>query len=364
MKFSFRDVQIDGLLVVLPQRESRFDDEIPNYNFPVPNSQKLKQVIGIDRHRVVDPETCASDLAVHGLQYLLDRRLLQADRIDGLVLVTETPDYFMPPTSNVIQGKLGLRPDVWCLDMNQGCAGFVVGLIQAFLMLQQPTVREVVLVNADTLTRTCSPHDRNAYPLLGDAASVAVLRRSERPSLVPANLKMDGTQHQAIMIPAGGFRIPKSAATAIEHTSEDGNSRSQEHYHMDGIAVLQFVMTQIPPLIDELLADAGRTKESIDWYMFHQPNRFMLQKLADKLQVPRNRVPSDIVEKYGNASSVTVPTAIVHTLGSRLVQERFSMCLCGFGVGLTWSSMLLDVGPLAFCEMIEYPTPQREPACG
>lgn len=364
MKFCFRDVELGGLLVVVPENESRFDDEIPNYNFPVHNSQKLKQVIGIDRHRVVDAETCASDLALHGLRHLLDRGHLRADRIDGLVLVTETPDYFMPPTSNVIQGKLGLRSDVWCLDLNQGCAGFVVGLIQAFLMLQQPSVQEVVLVNADTLTRTCSPHDRNAYPLMGDAASVAVLRRSQQPCTVPANLKMDGTQHAAIMIPAGGFRIPKSAGTAVEHSSEDGNSRSQEHYHMDGIAVLNFVMNQIPPLIDELLADAGRSKDSIDWYMFHQPNRFILQKLADKLKIPRDRVPADIVENYGNASSVTVPTAIVHTLGERLTHNRFRMCLCGFGVGLTWSSMLLDVGPLAFCEMIEYPTPQREPACG
>ena len=108
-------------------------------------------------------------------------------------------------------------------------------------------------------------------------------------------------------------------------------------------------------MVDELLDSAGREKEEVDWFMFHQPNRFMLEKLADKMGVPREKMPNDIVENYGNASSVTVPTAIVHTLSNQLLDQSHLMCLCGFGVGLTWSSVLLNVGPLQFSEMIEYP---------
>ena len=355
MNFTFRDVHVRGLLVVVPENESRFDDEIENYNFAPANSKKMKRVIGIDRHRVVSEDTCASDLAIYGLRHLLDRGLLQADEIDAIIFVTETPDYFMPPTSNVIQGKLGLGSDVWCIDMNQGCAGFTVGLIQGFMMLAQDPIRRVVLINADTLTRTCSRHDRNAFPIIGDAASVAVLEMSDTTGTVHANLRMDGTKHEAIMIPAGGFRHPKTEKTSQLVESDDGNSRSLEHYHMDGIAVLNFVQTNVPPLVDELLDSAGREKEEVDWFMFHQPNRFMLEKLADKMGVPREKMPNDIVENYGNASSVTVPTAIVHTLGNQLLDQSHLMCLCGFGVGLTWSSVLLNVGPLQFSEMIEYP---------
>ena len=358
MNFTFRNMRIGGLLVVVPENESRYADELDNYNFPVANSQKLQNVIGIDRHRLVTEGTCASDLALFGLRHLIDRGDLQPDEIDGLILVTETPDYFMPPTSSVIQGKLGLSQDMWCLDLNQGCAGFAVGLIQAFMMLQQESIQRVVLVNADTLTRTCSPQDRNAYPLLGDAASVAILEPSTDSQIIHANLQMDGTQHEKIMIPAGGFRLPSTPETAQVELASDGNYRGQEHYHMDGIAVLNFVQNQIPPLIDNLLSAAATSLDEVDWFMFHQPNRFMLEKLADKLGVPRKKLPNDVVEHYGNASSVTIPTAITHTLGADLTENTYTMCLCGFGVGLTCSSLLLQVGGLRFCEMINYPSSQ------
>ncbi|MAV35863.1 MAG: 3-oxoacyl-ACP synthase [Planctomycetaceae bacterium] len=358
MNFTFRNMRISGLLVVVPENESRYDDELDNYNFPVANSRKLKNVIGIDRHRLVSGDTCASDLALFGLRHLIDRGDLLPDEIDGLILVTETPDYFMPPTSNVIQGKLGLAENVWCMDINQGCAGFAVGLIQGFMMLQQEAINRVVLVNADTLTRTCSPRDRNAFPLLGDAASIAILEPSPTPQTIHANLQMDGTQHEKIMIPAGGFRLPRTPATANVELASDGNYRGQDHYHMDGIAVLNFVQHQIPPLIEALLSAAKTLKEDVDWFMFHQPNRFMLEKLADKLGVPRDKLPNDIVEHYGNASSVTVPTAIAHTLGTGLTENTYTMCLCGFGVGLTCSSLLLTMGPLQFCELIDFPSSQ------
>ena len=353
MKFVFQDVALQGLLVVVPEHESRFEDEMENYDFPIKNSQKLQRVMGFDRHRVVKSDTCASDLAYHGLQTLIQRGQLRPEEIDGLVFVSETPDYFMPPTSNVLQGKLQLDEDTWCIDINQGCAGFVVGLMQCFMMLQQEGVEQVVLINADTLTRTCSPQDRNAYPLMGDAASIALVTRADRGP-VHAHLKMDGTQHQAIMIPAGGFRLSKTADTAKPVKTDDNNVRSLDDYHMDGIAVFNFAQTRIPPLIDELLASAGTTKEAVDWYMFHQPNRFMLEKLADQMGVPRDKMPNQVVERYGNNSSATVPTAMVDTLASRLTTEPFTMCLCGFGVGLTWAAMLLEVGPLAFCEMIDF----------
>ena len=335
MNFVFRHKRISGLQVVVPENESHYDDEIEHFNFPPANSKKLKRVLGFDRHRVVTAGTCASDLAVHGMQNLFDRGLLNASEIDALILVTETPDYFMPPTSNVIQGKLGLGTDLWCIDINQGCAGFVVGLIQGFMMLEQSCIRKVVLINADTLTRTCSPRDRNAWPILGDAASITILESSDDAGPVFANLRMDGSQHEAIMIPAGGFRIPHSDRTSAQCEADDGNIRSLENYHMDGIAVLNFVQTSIPPLVDELLEQAGKTKDDVDWFMFHQPNRFMLEKLADRMDVPREKMPNHIVENFGNASSVTVPTAIVHTVGDQLIQNRYTMCLCGFGVGLT-----------------------------
>jgi 3-oxoacyl-[acyl-carrier-protein] synthase-3 len=123
---------------------------------------------------------------------------------------------------------------------------------------------------------------------------------------------------------------------------------------MDGTAVFNFVQHEVPPMIEDVLAFAGCSRESIDYYLFHQPNKFMLQKLANAIKVPLERVPSNIVEHFGNASGVTVPTNIAFNLGAKLLDTAYQVCLAGFGVGLTWSSMILKLGDLDFCRMIDY----------
>lgn len=355
MKLRWQGRAITGLLAVVPENESAFLDEMENFNFPKARSLKLKEVMGYDRHRLVQPGVCVSDLAVFALQRLFDSGRLAPQDIDALILVTQSPDHLMPPTSSIIQGRLGLSQDLFCLDINQGCAGFIVGLMQACMMLEQPAIRKVVLVNADVLSRRTSPKDRNSYPLIGDGASVTIIERSAEAGEICANLKMDGTRNEALMIPAGGMRIPSSPETAVLEDIGDNNFRARDHLRMDGSAVFNFVQVEVPPLVEQLLADAQVDKAAIDWFFFHQPNRFMLQKLADKLQVPYAKMPSNIVEHFGNGSGVTIPLAIAYNLGARLQAERFQVCLAGFGVGLTWGSMLMKLGPLQFCELIDFP---------
>jgi 3-oxoacyl-[acyl-carrier-protein] synthase III len=273
-----------------------------------------------------------------------------------LVLVTMCPDHFMPPTTSIIQGRLGLKQDILCLDINQGCAGFVLGLIQSFMLLEQESIRKVVLINADVLSRRTSPKDRNSFPLVGDAASFTILERGADDFTIHASLKMDGSRCEALMIPAGGFRLPSSPETAVLEDVGDHNLRAKDHLRMDGSAVFNFVQVEVPPLIESLLARAGVSKESVDYFLCHQPNRFMLQKLADKMKVPHAKMPSNVVERFGNSSGVTIPVAITFNLRDALLQREFTVCLAGFGVGLTWSAMLLRLGKLAFCEMMDYPS--------
>jgi 3-oxoacyl-[acyl-carrier-protein] synthase III len=360
MNFTFRGKRLSGLLTVVPANETSFLEEMKNFNFPVGRSLKLKEVMGYDKHRLVEAGVCVSDLAVHGLQHLFARGLLDPREIDALILVTQSPDHLMPPTSSIIQGRLALKQDMFCLDINQGCAGFVVGLIQAFLLLEQPAVGKVILINADVLSRKTSPRDRNSYPLIGDAASIAVIERGDLDSTIHANLKMDGTRNEALMIPAGGMRMPSTAVTAAMEDVGDNNLRAKDHLRMDGSAVFNFVQTEVPPMIHELLAAANSKVDAVDWFLFHQPNRFMLQKLAEKMQVSPAKMPSNIVERFGNSSGVTTPMAIVTNLSERLSAERFRVCLAGFGVGLTWGSMLLSLGPLGFCESKDFPNAINE----
>ncbi len=252
MNFTFSHRKITGLLAIVPSNERTFVDEMANFNFPLARSLKLKQVMGYDRHRIVDGPVCVSDLACFGLQHLFDKGLLDRDGFDALLVVTQSPDYFMPPTSSVIQGRLALKQDMLCMDINQGCAGFLFGLIQAFLILEQPGVHRAVLINADVMSRKVSTRDRNSYPLIGDAASITVIERSGDPAPIHANLKMDGRRREALMIPAGGFRLPCTPETAVLEDDGENNFRAKDNLRMGGSAVFNFVQVEVPPMIEDL----------------------------------------------------------------------------------------------------------------
>lgn len=339
---------------MVPARELTFLEEMKNFNFPESRSLKLKEVMGYDRRRLVEPGVCVSDLAVFGMKHLFERGLLKPDEIDGLFVVTQTPDHFMPPTSNIIQGRLGLKHDTFCLDISQGCAGFVIGLIQAFSLLEQESVRKVVLINADVLSRKTSPKDRNIYPLVGDAAAITIVERDTADSVIHASVKMDGTRSDVLTIPAGGMRMPSSPETAVLEDVGDKNLRAKDHLFMDGSAVFNFVQTEVPPLIEEVLKDADTTVGAVDYFLCHQPNRFMLQKLADKMKVPHARMPNNVVERFGNSSGATIPVAVIINMAERVKNEGCLACLAGFGVGMTWSSMLMRLAGLNFCELVDY----------
>jgi 3-oxoacyl-[acyl-carrier-protein] synthase-3 len=356
VNFTFRNKRISGILAVLPANELSFVDEMKNFNFPEARSLKLMEVMGYKKRRLVQPGVCVSDLAVFGLQHLFDNGFLQRDDIDVLLLVSQTADHFMPPTSNIIQGRLGLKQDTFCIDINQACAGFVIGLMQAFMLLDQESVRKVVLINADVLSRKASPKDRNIYPLIGDAAAITVIERDSADSVIHASVKMDGSRRDALIIPAGGLRQPCTAETAVLEDVGDNNLRAKDHLRMDGAAIFNFVQLEVPPLIEGLLAHAGVSFDSVDYFLCHQPNRFMLQKLADKMKVPHAKMPNNVVENFGNSSGATIPAALILNLADRVKNGHIQACLAGFGGGLTWSALLMRLGGLAFCESIDYPS--------
>jgi len=354
MNLTFHNKKITGILTVLPENEVKFEDEMGNYNFSEAKSLKLKNTMGFNTRRIVKENVCISDLCIHGLHYLFENKLLIKEDIDALVLVTQSPDYFMPPTSNVIQGHFGLKEEMICLDINQGCAGYLVGIFQAFMLLEQQQINKVILLNADVLSRKVSKKDRNSNPLIGDGASITILEKTAEPVTIHGNIKMNGKGATALQIPAGGFKLPTTAETGILQEDSAGNFRSLDHLVMKGDEVFNFVQTEVPPMIESLFEKAAVKKDDIDYFMFHQPNRFMLQKLADKLGVPRVKLPSEIVEKFGNSSGVSIPTAICHTLGKKATISRYALCMAGFGVGLTWASMAINIENLSFCEIITY----------
>ncbi|PWW08316.1 3-oxoacyl-[acyl-carrier-protein] synthase-3 [Paenibacillus cellulosilyticus] len=353
MKTVFKKKKITGILGVLPATEVSFEDEVSNYNFPEKQTMRLKKIMGFEKHRVVKDTTASSDLCVAGLNHLLEKKLIDKGEIGAIVVVTTTPDHFIPHVSNIIHGNCDLSNDVICMDLNQGCAGFLQGLMQSFMLLEHLGNKKVVLFNVDTLSKKVSKQDRNSYPLIGDAAGITVVENDPNARDIHFNMYNDGGRREALIIPAGGSRLPSSAETAVmRDLDQDGNLRSLDNLKMDGSEVFTFVQTEVPPLIEETLKLADQDKEHIDWFLFHQPNKFMLKKLAEKLEVPYEKVPMNVVENFGNPSGSSIPIDIVHNLGSLVMDNQYNCCLAAFGSGLAWGAMTIELGRMDFCEML------------
>lgn len=353
MNLQFQGVRIHGIQLVLPAREVSFDSEASSYNFSPQQSGKLKSVMGFDRRRIVAEDMTCSDLVVAGFEALSRDGLLDLDELDALIVVTQTPDYLIPGTSYVIHGRVGMRQDMLCLDINQGCAGFVVGLMTAFSLLNQKGIKKLALVNADVVSRLVAPTDRNSRPIIGDAASITIVEATSNSDVIYGNIKVDGSGWDALMVPAGGMKIRPSAETAIPTVDANGNARALDNLVMRGDAVFNFVMQEVPPMIQSLLDDAKAEISQVDSFVFHQPNPFMLKKLAEKLGVSQDRMPIDLVPNFGNSSGVSIPAVLCTSFDEAYFEELRLMCFAGFGVGLTWGSLLVPMNNLSFARTLE-----------
>jgi 3-oxoacyl-[acyl-carrier-protein] synthase-3 len=171
----FKNKRIAGIITILPSLEVSYLEEICNYNFSEKQSIKLGKIMGYGTRRIADNHTTVSDLCTYGLNYLFENNLLAKDSFQAMVLCTQSPDQFIPATSNIIAGNLNLSEDIICMDINQGCAGFEVGLLQAFMLLNTGSIDKVVLLNADILSKKVSERDRNSRPLVGDGASITII---------------------------------------------------------------------------------------------------------------------------------------------------------------------------------------------
>lgn len=353
MNLHFEGVRICGVQLVLPAQEVSFDDEINAYNFTMQQSKKLKTLMGYDCRRVVDETTTSSDLVIEGFKSLVADGLLDLDSLDALIVVTQTPDYLIPGTSYIIHSKLSLRQDMLCLDINQGCAGYIVGLITAFSLLGQRGFKRVALVNVDVLSRLVAKGDRNSRPIIGDAASITIIEVDSDCGPIYGNLKVDGAGWDSLMIPAGGMKVRPSPFTANSQVDVNGNVRSLDNLVMKGDAVFSFVMQEVPEMIKLLLKKADIDIFKVDGFLFHQPNPFMLKKLAEKLSISEDKMPMNLVPRYGNSSGVSIPAVLCTNYNQEYFSQSRLMCMAGFGVGLTWGSLLIPMKDLSFIKILE-----------
>ena len=351
MKASFSNVRIAGVLGVVPERVSHFDDELENYSHSRANSNKLKIAMGYDQHRIAEPGVTTSDLACFGLKYLFEVEGIDPSTIGGIFLVTQTPDYILPPTSAYIHGQFPFSQDVYCVDINDGCNGYIKGLYEGCAFLSVTKESRVLIIAGDVLSSKVSIHDRNSYPLIGDGVTITILEKTNDYSPLDVQVMYDGRGFNKLMIPAGGSRLPCSSITSEMQIDADGNRRSAEHLVMQGRDVFAFTQTVVPDFINSFLTSHDLSVDGVDVFLFHQANSFILDRLRAKLSIPKSKVPDNVIRMYGNSSSGTIPMCI-----SSLPPGNASLKVmaCGFGVGLSWGAALFELNNLDFCQIVNF----------
>ena len=352
---TFNNKKISAIYTVLPSQEVDFMDEAGNYSFSEIQMKKLKKVMGFGTRRVAVVGETVGDYAVWGVQKMLADNIFKEDEIGAIIVTTTSPDHFIPPISNIIQGKFNFDEDTVCIDISQGCCGYIVGLVYSFMTLNSLHNKKVLLVSGDMLSARVSSRDRASRPITGDGVTISVIENTLSDNTIYCSLKNDGKDAFAVYVPAGGTRMPITPETTKEEQDEFGNWRGKQHLVMQGDLVFNIIINMTPIMMEELLAKSGDSMDDIDYFVCHQSSSFTLKKLAQRLEVSEERLPRDIVPKYGNSSSATIPVTMCEHCNDFYADGKMKKIMfAAFGTGMSLGAVLMDM-ERPICKMWNYP---------
>ncbi len=328
-------VAVRGVVGCIPQGRESQADLIARFGEEA--ALKIVKATGIEARHRVETDQCASDLGEHAARRLLDGMGWDAASVDLLVFVTQTPDHPLPGNGALLHRRLGLRKSVPVLDLTQGCAGFVYGLWTASVMVKS-IGRRALLIVGDTTSRFIDPMDRAVAPLFGDAAAAIGLECAPDAGRMAFDLGSDGAGAPYLTVDGGAMRRPDRLPRLF----------------MDGTQVFAFTLREVPGSVRAALASAGWGIGDIDHLVLHQANAQMIHHLAQKLGATPDQTVVALAE-VGNTSSASIPMALCLALSSELTNQSRRLLLSGFGVGWSWGSVALTVGPLSLCETLTLP---------
>lgn len=307
--------------------------------------ERLVRNIGIHTRRICPEWQTFSDLAFAAAEKLLAELQWRREEIDALIVVTQSPDYLIPATAIILQDRLGLAHSTIAFDVNLGCSGYPFGLHLLGSMIAAGGVKKGLLLVGDKCANVKDP-------LFSDAGTATALEFDAGAPPMHFDLNSDGSGCKAIMLPAGGHREPFGVQHLIPTRDEHGVLRWPAELILDGPAVLSFSTQRVPPAVQRLLEYAGTSKDAIDYFVFHQANRMINETIRKKLQLPVEKVPSTLHD-LGNTSGASLPVTMTMRLHETLAQGRHTLLLSGFGIGLSWGSVILDVQGAKFPAMLE-----------
>lgn len=312
--------------------------------------ESIIKTTGIREVRVSSPDETASDMCFKAAQHLFECENISPDSIDGLVFVSQSPDYILPATSIVLQDRLGLTEQTVCIDIHYGCSGYIYGLYQAALWITSGSCKRVLVLAGDTTTKMINPNDKSLRMVFGDCGTATIMVKGDNQLGISIN--SDGGGYKSLIIPAGGFRRPYSDSTRKVVFDEERNGRSDEDLYMDGMTIFNFAINNVHKDINELIDYVGWEKDSVDIFALHQANDFMLGYISKRLGVSREKVPSN-VELVGNTGPSSIPLLLTDLYSSNTRKPKRAI-LSGFGVGLSWGSISCNLSLTNFHKPINY----------
>ena len=307
---------------------------------PTWDADKIFAKTGIRQRPVAGAQETASDLAYRAAEKLLETSAIPREEIDGLLFCTQSPDYFLPTSACLLQARLGLSTSCAAFDYNLGCSGFTYGLWMARALVASQSARHVLLLGADTFTRYCDPHDLTTVTIFADAGSAALVSASGEGALGrigPTVLGTDGRGGENLIVRAGCGRAWAQASCDFAAPATVEPPRLE----MNGPEVFSFTLREVEPAIAQLLLQLGWSWDSVDLFLLHQANAYMLQQLRKKLNVPAEKLPIDLAE-CGNTVSATIPVLMCRLLDSEKLKPNQRCILAGYGVGYSWAITSLE----------------------
>ena len=298
---------------------------------------QLAKTVGVTKRHHAEQNETSSDLAVKAGMKLFKESSINPDDIDFLIFCTQGPDYFMPSTSCIIQDRLNIPTTSGAFGIDLGCSGYVYGLAIANSFVDSGLAKNVLLLTSDTVSKYIHPCDKNLI-LFGDASSATLIASEGIAKIGDFARGTDGKGFDQLIIKNGGFR--NHAFTGKEYIDEDGETHRDDWFYMNGEAVFNFTVERIPLLIKECLDKNRLEKEDIDYYVFHQANKFMLNTLRKLNKISKDSFFVEL-DDTGNTTSSSVPIGLKKCIDRGIIHQDMNVMVSGFGVGLSWAATIL-----------------------
>lgn len=289
---------------------------------------------------------CTSDLCFAAAEKLIAELSWDKSEIGALVFVSQTADYFLPATACILQDRLGLPRECYAEDIALGCSGWVYGLSNVASLVATGTIKKALLLAGDARKRAPGAFD----PLFGHAGTATAIEYVEGEKGFQFHFGTDGSGFDAIITPDGGSRN-QVTPQSFELKEYEGKMMHNLQTHMKGMDVFSFGITTAPKSVKKLAEHYGFNYLDADYVIFHQANMRMNNQIVKKLKLDPEKVPSCMYH-FGNTSSASIPLTIVGELRGKFENKPTKFICCGFGVGLSWGTVMLETNNIVVPEVV------------